>query len=251
MKKNNIVQVPHVFNTSIPFHTVPITSQNSSGRCWLFATTNVLRHDVQKKLDVESFQLSQSYLFFYDKLEKANYYLESSIQNAHLPLNDRLVEHLAKNPVSDGGQYDMAINLLSNYGVVPRDVFPESHSSSNSGPLNKILTTRLREHALILRQLHTSLLTSSFDRETRTHILRSKKEELMKEVWRILTITLRAPPSPDEVFTWEYVDKSGTAKSWTGTPKDFFKEFTSKSYPVSWFSFFVNRLMGPYHRIGS
>lgn len=148
------------------------------------------------------------------------------------------MEHLAKNPVNDGGQYDMAVNLLATYGVVPQDIFPESYSSSNSSALNKILTTRLREHALILRRLHKSLMTTSFDGETRMHILRSKKEELMKEVWQILTITLRAPPSPDEIFTWEYVDKSGTAKSWAGTPKDFFKEFTSEAYPVSRFSLF-------------
>ncbi|GJJ12927.1 hypothetical protein Clacol_007174 [Clathrus columnatus] len=228
----NIIKAPHVFNTTVPFTTAPITSQNSSGRCWIFATTNVLRHAIQKKLDIESFQLSQSYLFFYDKLEKANYYLELSIENTHLPLNDRLVEHLATNPVNDGGQYDMSINLLTTYGVIPGDIFPESHSSGNSGPLNKILTTRLREHALILRRLHKSLVTSSFDQETRKHILRSKKEELMKEVWQILTITLRAPPSPDQEFTWEYLDKSGNAKSWTGTPKEFFREFTSKTYPA-------------------
>jgi bleomycin hydrolase len=208
--RSNSINTPHIFNTSIPFTTAPITSQNSSGRCWLFATTNVLRYSVQQKLDLPEFQLSQSYLFIYDKLEKSNYYLELSIQHADLPLDDRLINHLASNPVNDGGQFDMAANLLQQYGVVPQAIFPETHSSSKSSPLNKLLTTRLREHALILRRLHSSLAESVLTKTEQLSVLRSRKEELMREVWNVLTVTLGVPPNPDEKFTWEYVDKSGT-----------------------------------------
>ncbi|KAF8531876.1 peptidase C1B, bleomycin hydrolase [Gautieria morchelliformis] len=231
--RSNAINTPHIFNTSIPFSTGPITSQNSSGRCWLFATTNVLRYSVQQKLVIPEFQLSQSYLFIYDKLEKSNYYLELSIQHANLPLGDRLISHLAGSPVGDGGQYDMAANLLQRYGVVPQAIFPETHSSSKSPPLNKLLTTRLREHALILRRLYSSLTESLLTKDEQLSVLRSKKEELMREVWNVLTVTLGVPPNPDEKFVWEYVDKSGTAKMWEGTPKDFYKQFTSKAYPAA------------------
>ncbi|KAF8583880.1 bleomycin hydrolase [Ramaria rubella] len=233
LNRSNAINTPHIFNTSVPFTTGPITSQNSSGRCWLFATTNVLRFSVMQKLNIAEFQLSQSYLFIYDKLEKANYYLELSIEHADLPLTDRLINHLASNPVNDGGQFDMAANLLGRYGVVPQPVFPESFSSSKSGPLNKLLTTRLREHALILRRLHASLANSSLTKEVRITVMRSKKEELMKEVWNVLTATLGVPPNPDDKFMWEYTDKSGVVKSWEGTPKDFYKQFSSKSYPAT------------------
>ena len=54
----------------------------------------------------------QSYLFFWDKLNKANYYLELSIQEAGRPLDDRLISHLAGDLISDGGQWDMVVNLL-------------------------------------------------------------------------------------------------------------------------------------------
>jgi bleomycin hydrolase len=148
-------------------------------------------------------------------------------------LDDRLVEHLSKAPISDGGQYDMAANLLQQYGVVPQPIFPETYSSNSSSPLNKLLTTRLREHALILRRLHASLQGSLLTAQDRKSLLRSKKEELMQEIWRVLTATLGVPPSPDEKFTYEYVDKAGVAKVWEGTPKDFYKQFTSKTYPVT------------------
>ncbi|KAF8589773.1 bleomycin hydrolase [Ramaria rubella] len=220
LNRSNAINTPHIFNTFIPFTTGPITSQNLSGRCWLFVTTNVLRLFVMQKLNLAEFHLSQSYLFIYDKLEKANYYLELSIEHADLPFSDRLINHLASDPVNDGGQFDMAVNLLS-------------FSSNNSGSLNKLLTTRLREHALILRRLHASLANSLLTEEDRISVVSSKKEELMKEVWNVLTATLCVPPHPDDKFTWEYTDKSDVVKSWEGTPKDFYKQFSSKSYPAT------------------
>ncbi|KAJ6609816.1 peptidase C1B bleomycin hydrolase [Mycena sp. CBHHK59/15] len=199
----------HVFNTQIDFKTGPITSQKSSGRCWLFAATNVMRYDVSRKLNLKDFQLSQSYLFFYDKLNKANYYLESSIELADRPVDDRLVTHLAGDLISDGGQWDMVVNLIENYGIVPQPVYPESTHSSLSGPLNTLLKTKLREHALILRRLHSSLRAESFSEESIISALRLKKEELMKEVYTIMTATLGVPPSPDAKFVWEYYDADG------------------------------------------
>ena len=131
VRRDAFVADVHVFNTELDFKTNPITDQKSSGRCWLFATTNVLRYEIMKKLHLKEFQLSQvpafpmdtvtpddtddslqSYLFFWDKLNKANYYLELTIQEAGRPLDDRLISHLAGDLISDGGQWDMVVNLL-------------------------------------------------------------------------------------------------------------------------------------------
>ena len=131
VRREPFVADVHVFNTELDFKTGPVTNQKSSGRCWLFATTNVLRYEIMKKLNLKEFQLSQartssvniasvtsaedslqSYLFFWDKLNKANYYLELSIQEAGRPLEDRLISHLAGDLISDGGQWDMVVNLL-------------------------------------------------------------------------------------------------------------------------------------------
>ncbi|TFK54260.1 peptidase C1B bleomycin hydrolase [Heliocybe sulcata] len=236
--RSTIIKDSHVFNTEVDFKTDPITNQKSSGRCWLFATSNIFRYNVMKKLSLNDFQCSQSYLFFYDKLNKANYYLELSIELADLPLDDRLLDSLSGDLISDGGQWDMAINVLENYGIVPQALYPESTHSSLSSPLNTILKTKLREHGIILRDLTTSLRASSQLSEDQIRTtLRSKKEELMKEVYTIMTATLGVPPRPDEKFTYDYYNKDGKAQSWEGTPLDFYKTFQSKQYsPSSCFS---------------
>ncbi|EGN99773.1 hypothetical protein SERLA73DRAFT_52978 [Serpula lacrymans var. lacrymans S7.3] len=227
----------HVFNTEVDFKTGPVTNQKSSGRCWLFATTNILRYDIMKKLKLKEFQLSQSYLFFWDKLNKSNYYLELSIETADLPIDDRLVNFLSDDLISDGGQWDMVVNLLEHYGVVPLQVYPESFHSSLSGPMNSLLMKKLREHAITLRSLSSSLhADSSLTAETILATLRAKKEKLMQEIYTIMSATLGVPPKPDEPFTWDYYDESGKAGKWEGTPTEFFKAFVGKYSPMDSFS---------------
>ncbi|KZT72134.1 peptidase C1B, bleomycin hydrolase [Daedalea quercina L-15889] len=223
-----------VFNTQLDFKTGPITNQKSSGRCWLFATTNVLRYNVMKKLNLDDFQLSQSYLFFYDKLNKCNYFLELSIQHADLPIDDRIVFHTSQDLISDGGQWDMVVNVLENYGVVPQAVYPESQHSSASGPLNTLLKTKLREHSLILRSLHKSLhADASLSDAAILSTLRAKKEELLKEIYTIMTATLGVPPRATDKFAWDYYDKDGKAGRWEGTPSEFYKTFAYDKYAPS------------------
>ncbi|KAJ7733775.1 peptidase C1B bleomycin hydrolase [Mycena maculata] len=235
--RSAVVSDIHVFNNQIDFKTGPITSQKSSGRCWLFASTNVMRFDIMRKLKLDNFQLSQSYLFFYDKLNKANYYLELSIELADRPIDDRLVSFLGTDLISDGGQWDMVVNLVENYGVVPQSIYPESTHSSLSGPLNALLKTKLREHALILRRTYASLRAQSFSQETISSALRLKKEELMKEVYTIMTATLGVPPGPNDKFVWDYYDVDGKPGHWEGTPTEYFKAFAAKPYsPLDSFS---------------
>ncbi|KAG6894137.1 hypothetical protein C0992_007390, partial [Termitomyces sp. T32_za158] len=239
----------HVFNNVIDFKTGPITNQKSSGRCWLFASTNVFRYSIMKALKLSDFELSQSYLFFWDKLNKANYYLELSIQNADLPIDDRLINHLSGDLVSDGGQWDMVVNLVERYGLVPQAVFPESTHSSLSGPLNKLVKTKLREHALILRRLSSSLRASSVPEEVIVSTLRAKKETLVKEIYIILTATLGVPPAADERFTWEFTDTDGKFGKWQGTPLEFSRTFASKPYPVSESFSLINDPRNPYSKL--
>ncbi|PCH43598.1 peptidase C1B bleomycin hydrolase [Wolfiporia cocos MD-104 SS10] len=224
----------HVFNTQLDFKTGPITNQKSSGRCWLFATTNVLRYNIMRKLNLDDFQLSQSYLFFWDKLNKSNYYLELSIQHADLPIDERIVTHTASDLISDGGQWDMVVNILENYGVVPQAVYPESFHSSASAPLNTILKRKLREHALILRSLSASLRADgSLTGDAVLRALRAKKEELMKEVYTVMSASLGVPPPAGETFVWDYYDKDGKAGRWEGTPAQFYKAFAYDKHAPS------------------
>ncbi|KAG1734739.1 peptidase C1B bleomycin hydrolase [Suillus paluster] len=231
------VAIPHVFNHEVEFKSGPVTNQKSSGRCWLFATTNVIRYEVMKKLNLKEFQLSQSYLFFWDKLNKSNYYLELSIENADKPVDDRLVNFLANDLISDGGQWDMVVNLLETYGLVPQPIYPESYHSSASGPINTLLKMKLREHALTLRTLSSSLRADpNVSAESAISALRAKKEELMQEVYTVMSATLGVPPKPDATFTWEYYTEDGKYAKWEGTPQQFYKAFTTKFSPAESFS---------------
>ncbi|KAF3175064.1 hypothetical protein TWF788_008536 [Orbilia oligospora] len=147
---NAIIDDAQVFSDQIAFDGAPITNQRSSGRCWIFAATSVLRVYLMKKYKLENFELSQQYLFFWDKLEKANFFLEQIIDTSEEPLDSRIVDELLKIPVNDGGQWDMIINLVERYGVVPQKLYPDTYNSMNSRGVNALVTSKLREFALQL-----------------------------------------------------------------------------------------------------
>jgi bleomycin hydrolase len=219
----------HIFNVKLDLEGTA-TNQKSSGRCWLFAGTNVMRLAVINKYKLkDDFELSQSYLFFYDKLEKANWFLENMIDLAKEDINDRVVQYLLTDPVSDGGQWDMLINIVEKYGVVPKSVFPETYSSSNSRRLNWLVTVKLREFATQIRK--------SVDSGVSAQAVRFLKEKMLEDIHRILVISLGEPPAQ---FNWETVDKNG---KYIGihhlTPKKFFREVVA--YPVSYYRFFKKK----------
>ena len=147
-----------VHEYSISLEQGEICNQKQSGRCWMFAALNTLRYQVMKKYDLKTFELSQAYLFFWDKLEKSNYFLESILDTLDEPANGRLVSYLLTAPVNDGGQWDMLCNLIEKYGVVPKTAYPESKASSGSREMDMTLTEKLREDACILRKLYKRAL---------------------------------------------------------------------------------------------
>ncbi|KAJ4386808.1 bleomycin hydrolase [Gnomoniopsis smithogilvyi] len=215
-----------IYNIKIPFEGAPITNQRSSGRCWLFAATNVFRVALMQKYNLESFELSQAWLFFWDKIEKANYFLEQIIDTADLDLDSRLVQTLVQAPLSDGGQWDMVYNLVTKYGLVPQTLYPDSFNAMSSSIINSIIFTKLREDALILR----SLLTSP---SATTASIAATKAKMMKEIHTILTLTLGPPPAPTEPFVWQFSDKTGKAKEVRATPLDFAADIWSSEFRVT------------------
>ena len=136
--------------------TVGITDQESSGRCWLFTGLNVLRAKMIDKYDLAGFEFSQNYNSFYDLLEKSNLFLQAIIDNRDLPLTDRKVDWLLKNPIGDGGQFTGVSNLIMKYGVVPKSAMPETYQSNNTSNMTMILKLKLREFAFELRELKTA-----------------------------------------------------------------------------------------------
>lgn len=173
-----------------------ITNQKQSGRCWLFAAMNVMRFDIMKKLNLKDLELSQNYMLFYDKLEKANYFLENILDTLDESTNGRLVSFLLMAPLGDGGQWDMLCNLVNKYGVVPKDAMPETEASSSTRDLTNYLTKKLREYACVIRK--ESKKGKSVDE------LRALKGDMLETIYNMLCIALGTPP---DKFTFETRDK--------------------------------------------
>jgi len=192
-----------------------VSDQKASGRCWMFAALNTFRHKMIAGFQLEDFELSQAHTFFWDKYEKSNWFLEQVIATADQELTSRKVKFLLDTPQQDGGQWDMVVALFEKYGVVPKSVFPESISSSNSRELNQILNKLLRQDAQILRELRAEGAESSE--------LQTKKEELLQEVFNFLAMNLGLPPLQ---FDFSYRDKDNHFHSESGlTPQTFYQKY--------------------------
>ena len=204
----NFTQINHHFSNLIK-KELPATDQKASGRCWGFAGLNLMRLEVVKNLDLTNFEFSQNYFMFWDKLEKANYFLENIIKTKELAYDSRLIMHLVKNPIQDGGQWDMFVNLIEKYGAVPKDVMPETNHSSKSMAMNYILTHKLREFASILRK----------KRKNSTAL----KKEMMEIIFNLLSMFLGQPPG---VINWSTRNKDNKYIAISEMkPKDFCNKY--------------------------
>ena len=192
-----------------------VSDQKASGRCWMFAALNTFRHKMIANFQLEDFELSQAHTFFWDKYEKSNWFLEQVLATADQELTNRKVKFLLDTPQQDGGQWDMVVSLFEKYGVVPKSVYPESISSSDSRELNQILNKLLRQDAQILRELAAEGAESAE--------LQAKKEELLQEVFNFLAMNLGLPPRQ---FDFSYRDKDNHFHSESGlTPLTFYQKY--------------------------
>ena len=190
------------------------TNQKRSGRCWMFASLNTMRMRVMKKYKLSTFELSQAYPLFWDKLEKSNWFFENIIDTCEQPVNSREVAFLLTDPISDGGQWDMFKALVAKYGVCPKEAMPETACSSNTSDLDAYLTRYLRSCAKQLRDAHAQGST--------VEQLRSMKKTYMQNVYSLLVTCLGQPPAKFDVRLRDKDDK--LALSGTFTPLEFFKE---------------------------
>jgi bleomycin hydrolase len=192
-----------------------ITSQNGSGRCWLFAALNTLRVVAMKNMNLgDDFELSQNHTMFWDKFEKANYFLESILETLDEPTDGRLISHLFSAPIQDGGQWHMFINLVKKHGLVPKSVMPETESSSSTGQMNWQITLRLREYGCRLRAAHADGKS--------IESLRKMKPEMLEQIYKMLCIHLGEPP---QEFEWQWRDKDKQFKrDGIVTPLEFYRK---------------------------
>jgi bleomycin hydrolase len=193
------------------------TNQKSSGRCWLFAALNLFRPGAMEQMNVKEFEFSQAHIHFWDKFERSNCFLESIIELGSRNIEDRTVHFLLNDPIGDGGQWNMAMNLIRKHGLVPKSVFPESQSSSATRWMNASLKDLLRSSACELRKM----ISDGMELEK----IRARKEEMVGNVWRLLCMHLGTPP---ERFDWQWRDKDNKFhRKGEMTPLEFSSEFVS------------------------
>ena len=200
---------------SIKLDDWKVTSQKSSGRCWLFAALNLFRVGTMKKMNVKNFEFSQAHIHFWDKFERSNHLLEAIIDTADRPVDDRTIHFLLSDPIGDGGQWNMAMNLIEKHGLVPKSVYPESHSSSATRWMNMELKNILRSSACEIRAI---LENGGSEDEARAH-----KEKRVSDIWNMLCIHLGTPPTS---FDWQWRDKDNKFhRKGTMTPQEFAEEY--------------------------
>lgn len=189
------------------------TSQKKSGRCWLFSSLNFLRSRARESLGVKNFEFSQSYVFFWDKFERANWFLTDIIATSGEPVDGRLVQFLLGDVLGDGGQWDMAVSVYMKYGLVPKEVMPESEASTNSRPMNARLRAVLHIGALRLRE---AIAAGASAEEVDT-----QRRKILADVWKILVVCLGEPPVR---FNWQWRDDEGNFhRDGEITPHEFYE----------------------------
>ena len=194
--------------------TKGITNQKSSGRCWLFTGLNILRAKMMNKHKLGKIEFSQNYLSFHDQLEKSNVFLQKIIDTRNLPIHDRKVQGLFGSPIGDGGNFKGVANLVMKYGIVPKEVMPETYQSEHTKTYRSVLTQKLRMFGLELRAAKSRKEAMAL------------KEKQLTEVYRILTECMGVPPTE---FEWTMYNRRGKAVSTKKyTPKSFYEEYIAE-----------------------
>lgn len=215
-----------------------ITDQKRSGRCWLFTGLNVLRSQMMAAHDLPELKLSQAHNFFYDQLEKSNLFLQSIIDSADKPMDDKRVDWLFRNPLSDGGQFTGLADNILKYGVVPASVMGETFSTDNTSRISSLIALKLREDGLELRKMKAEGKTAEE--------IQSRKGDMLKEVYRMLAMTMGEPV---ESFTWTRCDKKGKPVSTkTYTPLEFYKEYAGNDLKND-YVMLMNDPSRPYYKL--
>ena len=193
--RDKISSTGHTFSTLLDDWKV--TNQRQSGRCWLFAGLNLLRVPAMKKMGLKNFEFSQNHAMFWDKIERANYALEALLATCDRDLDDRTVAYLLDSLADDGGQWNMFVALIRKHGLVPKEVMPETESSSNTRRMNEVLRTLLRQGARAVREAGLRSQAEA----------RAEKEAVLRTIYRVLCIHLGTPP---DRFLWQWTDRDRT-----------------------------------------
>lgn len=216
-----------------------ITNQLGSGRCWMFTSMNVLRPGIMKKYNLNQFDFSQNFTYFWDMFEKSNLFLENILATGKKDIMDREVSTFFQTPVSDGGVWNLYYNVARKYGVVPKEVMPETAHSNYTSQMTRLIDERLRTGGYKLREMVAA--------NKKSKELQTEKKAILKDIYRILALCLGEPPHE---FTWRYKDKDGNIKELANyTPLQFYKEITPDDYDPETYIMIMNDPTREYYKV--
>lgn len=233
---SNIGKIDHYFKYRVGVKG--ITDQESSGRCWMFTSMNVLRPSVMEQFNLTNFDFSHNYCYFWDIFEKSNLFLENIIATADRAMDDRDVTFYFQSPVGDGGVWNLFYNIAEKYGVVPKSVMPETAHSNNTSQMVRIINERLRAGGYNLRE--------SIAAGKKEKAIQNDKIVILKDIYRILALCLGEPPAE---FAWRYKDKDGNIKTLKTTPLEFYKSIVEEDYNPSHYIMVMNDPTREYYKI--
>lgn len=233
---SNIGKIDHYFKYRVGVKG--ITDQESSGRCWMFTSMNVLRPSVMEQFNLTNFDFSHNYCYFWDIFEKSNLFLENIIATADRAMDDRDVTFYFQSPVGDGGVWNLFYNIAEKYGVVPKNVMPETAHSNNTSQMVRIINERLRAGGYNLRE--------SIAAGKKEKAIQNDKIVILKDIYRILALCLGEPPTE---FAWRYKDKDGNIKTLKTTPLEFYKSIVEEDYNPSHYIMVMNDPTREYYKI--
>lgn len=233
---SNIGKIDHYFKYRVGVKG--ITDQESSGRCWMFTSMNVLRPSVMEQFNLTNFDFSHNYCYFWDIFEKSNLFLENIIATADRAMDDRDVTFYFQSPVGDGGVWNLFYNIAEKYGVVPKSVMPETAHSNNTSQMVRIINERLRAGGYNLRE--------SIAAGKKEKAIQNDKIVILKDIYRILALCLGEPPTE---FAWRYKDKDGNIKTLKTTPLEFYKSIVEEDYNPSHYIMVMNDPTREYYKI--
>ena len=216
-----------------------IHDQKSSGRCWMFSGLNVLRSDFAKRhADSLRVEFSHDYLFFYDQLEKANLMLQGVVDCAKKSMDDTRVQFFFKNPLNDGGTFCGVSDLAGKYGLVPKSVQPETFSAENTSRMSALVSSKLREFGLELRQMVAD--------GKKPAAIKERKTQMLATVYHMLCLTLGEPVSE---FDYAFRDKDGKQVGEVRhyTPRQFYDATVGRQLNGT-FIMVMNDPRRPYHK---
>lgn len=233
---SNIGKIDHYFKYRVGVKG--ITDQESSGRCWMFTSMNVLRPSVMEQFNLTNFDFSHNYCYFWDIFEKSNLFLENIIATADRAMDDRDVTFYFQSPVGDGGVWNLFYNIAEKYGVVPKSVMPETAHSNNTSQMVRIINERLRAGGYNLRE--------SIAAGKKEKAIQNDKIVILKDIYRILALCLGEPPTE---FAWRYKDKDGNIKTLKTKPLEFYKSIVEEDYNPSHYIMVMNDPTREYYKI--